>query len=410
LPYSGGVGAGSLAGLDEDYLHTVEALQLYLSRLVPGGHLSITRPADVPPRDGLKLVATARAALEANGLRNAADRLLVIRSWQAVTLLVRNGAVGAEEIRRAREFCDAYAFDVAWYPGMPRSLANVHNQLAEPWYHDGARALLGADRERFLAEYPFDLRPATDDRPFFRNYFRAATFYEAWRTRERGGMALIETGYPILVATVVQALVVGAALVLAPLLVLRRRSGPVRGAARVFAFFAAIGLAFLFIEVSFVQKLMRIVHHPTVALALVLSTFLVAAGIGSAWTARSPAARARRRHLAAAVAGIVVLTLLYSAVFDPVFERVVHWPTAARLAVAAIAIAPLAFLMGMPFPLALRSLAPPLVPWAWGINGCASVVSPALATLLAIDIGFNAVLWLAAALYAATPFVIRRLQ
>ena len=75
----------------------------------------------------------------------------------------------------------------------------------------------------------------------------------------------------------------------------------------------------------------------------------------------------------------------------------------ARIAISALLIAPLAFLMGMPFPLALRELDAPLVPWAWGINGCASVASPVLATLLAVDIGFTAVLGAGLALYALTP-------
>ena len=90
---------------------------------------------------------------------------------------------------------------------------------------------------------------------------------------------------------------------------------------------------------------------------------------------------------------------LYSAIFDPLLAALAGWPIAARAGAAFLLLAPLAFLMGMPFPLAMRGLEEPLVPWAWGINGCASVVSPALATLLAIDIGLTAVLWLALALY-----------
>ncbi len=67
-------------------------------------------------------------------------------------------------------------------------------------------------------------------------------------------------------------------------------------------------------------------------------------------------------------------------------------------------IAPLAFCMGMPFPLGLRRLAreaPAFIPWAWGINGFASVISAALATLLAIEFGFTVVLLLALLFYLA---------
>jgi hypothetical protein len=103
--------------------------------------------------------------------------------------------------------------------------------------------------------------------------------------------------------------------------------------------------------------------------------------------------------LSGAVAGIVLLGAVYGAAFDALIGELAAWPTAARALVAAGLLAPLAFCMGVPFPLALRELDEPLVPWAWGINGCASVVSAALATLLAVDFGFSAVLGIALALY-----------
>jgi hypothetical protein len=325
----------------------------------------------------------------------------MIRSWQTVTLLVKNGTVTTDEVARLRRFCDAWAFDVAWFAGMPRAFANVYNQLREPWFHDGARALLGRHRAQFIADYPFDIRPAVDDRPFFRNFFRWTSFAEAWRARGRGGMALLEAGYPVLAATLLQALVVGALLIVVPLAALRR-TGTMRGAWRVVAYFACIGLAFLFVEVAFLQKLLRFVHHPTVALAVVLATFLVAAGTGSLATSRTRRAGNARRSLAVSIAGIVVLGVALALAFDPLLAQLDHWPLAPKIALSALLMAPLAFLMGQPFPLALGELEAPLVPWAWGINGCASVVSPLLATLLAVDVGFTAVLGAALALYAAT--------
>ena len=82
-------------------------------------------------------------------------------------------------------------------------------------------------------------------------------------------------------------------------------------------------------------------------------------------------------------------------------------PDAARIALSLLLIAPLAFFMGMPFPLGLARLAeqaPGFVPWAWGINGFASVVSAVLATLLAIEFGFNAVILLALVFYAVAAW------
>jgi hypothetical protein len=402
VSFAGSPGGG-LGGLSEDYLHTVEAFRLYLQRLSPDGFLSITRFVELPPRDALKLLATTIEALKSAGLRDPGRRLLMIRGWQTVTLLVKNGEITDAEVARTREFCDRYAFDVAWFPDMPRELANRHNLLPQPWLYDGARALLGPQSARFIADYPFDIRPATDDQPYFKNFFRWSSFADAWRSRGRGGMALLEAGYVVLAVTVLQALVAGIALIAMPLCLLGRRTFEGGGARwRVLGYFTGIGLAFLFVEIALLQKMMLVVHHPTVALALVLATFLIAAGMGSASTTRARDEDARR-YLIIAVACIVLLGALLSATFDPLLAALAGWPIYVRAAAAIVLLAPLAFLMGMPFPLAIRGLEEPLVPWAWGINGCASVVSPALATLLAIDIGFTGVLWLALVAYALIP-------
>jgi SAM-dependent methyltransferase len=400
---------GGLGGLTEDYLHTAEAVRLYLRRLAPGGHLAITRWVDVPPREGLKTVATVVAALDATGVEDVGDRLLMIRGWQTMTLLVKNGRVTAPEIAALREFCARYSFDVVWHPGLVRSDANTYNMLREPWYYDGARALLGPERRGFIASYGFDIRPATDDRPYFGNFFRWSALAEAWRARDRGGMAFLEAGYLLLVATVVQALIIGVVLILVPLRTLRSKAVSARTSlVAVVTYFTCIGFAFLFVEIVFLQQALRSGFPPTQGLALVLAVFLVGAGIGSVWAGRGKAGGERGRLLAA-IAGVVVIGLLSTPALHAIMTRFAAGPLAAKAAVTALLIAPLAFCMGCPFPLVIRRLDESLVPWAWGINGCASVISPALATLLAVDLGFRAVLWAALGLYLLAGFASRRL-
>jgi hypothetical protein len=400
-----GSGGGGLGALNEDTLHTVEAFRLYLGHLEPGGFLSVTRWVDMPPRDALKLVATAVAALKMPGVTDPGNRLLMIRGLQTVTLLVKNGTVDDGEIARLQAFCDELSFDPVWFPGITAGETNRYAQLPAPWFYDGVRALLGGDHDAFTAHYAFDIRPATDDRPYFGNFFRFRSFVEGWRAKERGGLAIAEAGYLLLVATLAQAVIAGLVLIVVPLALfapLVQTPRPLRW--RVLAYFCGIGLAFLFVEIAFLQKLILLVHHPTLALALVLGTFLVAAGAGSAFAGWIPAERSRRL-LGIGVAVIVLLGAFYAVSCDALIAAMAAWPLVARATAAALLMAPLAFCMGMPFPLALRELPQPLVPWAWGINGCASVVGAALATLLAVDFGFSAVLWLALALYAGILWV-----
>lgn len=395
-----GASASGLYALNESYLYTVEAMQQYLGRLSPGGLLSITRWVKLPPRDTLKLFATAVEALRRQGVTDPGRRMVLLRGWQTSTLLIGAGPFTPAQIAALETFCRQRSFDVAWFPGMTRDQANRYNVLPQPYFYDGARALLGPAAGDYLARYKFDLRPATDDRPYFFHFFRWSALPEIMALRQRGGMPLLEWGYLVLVATLAQAAAASAVLILLPLFFeRRRRSSAVRGRARVLAYFSALGLGFLFVEVVFIQKFILFLHHPLYAAATVLAAFLVFAGLGSHWARH---VHEGRRSVAAAVGGIALLTLLYRLGLGPVFDALGGLAQSLKIAAAAALVAPLAFCMGMPFPLGMAALgrtAPEWIPWAWAVNGCASVLSAVLATLLAVHLGFNAVVVLAIALY-----------
>jgi hypothetical protein len=202
----------------------------------------------------------------------------------------------------------------------------------------------------------------------------------------------------VLAATLALAVPISIALILAPLAVLGRPRGAPRRL-RPGVYFLCLGLAFLFVEIACMQRYGLFIGHPLFAAVAVLVGFLVFAGAGSLVAGRL---RHRPRAVNWAVAGIVLLLLVQAVALPPPPGLVDA--TAGRIAATLALIAPLAFLMGMPFPLGLfrlASQAPADIPWAWGINGCASVLSALLAALLAVHLGFSAVLILAAALYAA---------
>ncbi len=418
--------AGTLS-LSESYIYTVEAFQEYLRQLRPGGFVAITRWLKLPPRDSLKLFATALAAFERMGVAEAGRRLALIRTWSTTTLLVKNGPLSPADIARIRAFADERSFDLAYYPGMRREEANRYNVLEQPYFFDGATALLGPDRASFLGRYKFDVSPTTDDRPYFFDFFKWQALPELLERRALGGAALLDWGYLILVSTLVQAVVLSVVLILAPLRFYRVSSAPSADKWRVAAYFLTIGLAFLFIEIASIQRFILFLGHPVYAIAVVLCGFLVFAGLGSgtsprlaAWVAPGHASATTRGWrgrlqprlgaLDLAVAGIVVVALLYLLILPPLFRLLVALPDAPKIAIAFLLIAPLAFCMGMPFPLALSRVsacAPGLVPWAWGVNGCASVLSAILATLLAMNIGFTCVMLLAIALYLVAAASLR---
>jgi SAM-dependent methyltransferase len=404
--------SAGLYALSENYLYTVQALQDDLRHLARGGLLAITRWVRLPPRDALKLFAAAVVALERSGVADPASRLALVRSWQTSTLLVKNGAFSSEEIASIKAFCSERSFDVAFYPGMKAQEANRYNMVAPPDLFDGATALLGPGRDEFLRSYKFHIAPATDDKPHFFHFFRWRSLLELLSLKEQGGLPLLEWGYPVLVATLAQAVVASLLLIAAPAAWLARAGAPRRAGVlpagsrhRVFVYFAAIGFAFMFIEIAFIQKFVLFLSHPLYAVAVVLFAFLLFAGIGSAASKRlaDGSAPPLRHASLAVVAAIALSAALCLSVLPWLFENAVGLADSLRIVISAALIAPLAFFMGMPFPLGLARVEAGdarLVPWAWATNGCASVIGAVLATLLAIHIGFTAVIVAALVLYA----------
>jgi len=396
--------AAGLHSLSESTLYTVEALETYLSRLRPGGILSFTRWLKLPPRDAPKLFATAVSALERRGVAAPGRRLAMIRGWKTVTLMVKNGDLSAEDMAALRGFAEERSFDVAYYPGMTAGEANRFNILEQPYLYQGATALLGPGRNEYLQAYKYDIRPTTDDRPYFFHFLTWGALREMISAGTGVGLQPLEWGYLILLVTLVQATMASVALILLPLAA-RRRDRPIPGRERawVLVYFAALGLAFLFVEIAFIQRFVLFLGHPLYAVSVVLSSFLIFAGMGSGW-AKSAVGHfgSGGKTVAIAVAGIGLIAILYLGSLAPLFEWMRPWPVEGRIVAAIALIGPLGFFMGMPFPVGLARCserAPELVPWAWGINGCASVLSAVLATLLAIHFGFTVVVILAVLLY-----------
>jgi spermidine synthase len=397
----GASGAG-LYALNENYLYTAEAFQTYLSHLSPGGYLSISRWIRLPPRDAPKLFATALQALRDSGIKAPEQQLILIRSWQVSTLLVKNGSITSKEITALQQFCKARAFDIAWRPGMPKSEANRYNQLSQPWFYQAAIALTGNNAEAFLQDYKFNLHPASDDQPYFFHFFKWRTLPEIASLRGSGGMPLLEQGYLVLVATLLQAIVASLLLILLPLRRLRRANRNGASPWRTASYFFAVGLAFLFIEMTFIQKFILLLHHPLYAAATVMTGFLLFAAIGSGFSQRLSQRNQHKQGVVAAVIGITLLSLIIFLFFYHLPASLLALPLWIKIIISLTIIAPLAFLMGLPFPLALSHLgnnAPEMIPWAWGVNGCASVISTILATLLAMHGGFTLVITLAVGLY-----------
>ena len=385
----------------EAHLYTVEAFELMLSRLAPGGMINLACEAAVPPRGGLRLLATAAEALRRTG-RTPGEHLIMIRAVGTVNLTVCEAPVSPAAARAVRDFCRSRNFDLCHLPGLCAEETNVFNELRSGYYVP-ARGILGPGAKQFFGHHDFDVAATTDDRPFFFHFLGPA---RSVRMIRRLGWGHVELGYVLLVAALAQSVPLAAVLILLPL---AGRAGGLRrtpGKMRALAYFMLIGLGFMLLEMNFLQRLTLYLADPIYSAAVVIGAFLVFAGVGSQLSRRW------RRDAGAVVrrAGLLVAGIAagYIFVLPRVLSATAHWPMPVRLAVAAALIAPLAMAMGQMFPVALRRLAAggaALVPWCWAINGFASVVATVAATLLAVEIGFAAVAGIGAAAYVLAAVV-----
>ena len=280
-----GASTAGLHALEAQRLLTVESVRAVLARLSAAGVAAFTVRTRLPPRDGVRLLATVLDAMKAAGIRPAGEHFAWIRSWSTSTLVVSRSPLSVAQFEVVREFARLRAFDLIHLPDIRPGEANRFNILDRPYFHEATQRLLGGRREAFVRDYKFDIRPATDDRPYFSSFFRWSHAPEVLGLSRRGGIGLLDIGYLALPAALVQAVAASVALILLPLLALRRERSGARYGPTLGGFFC-IGLAFLLIEIAFIGRFTIILSHPVHALVVVLAAFLLFAGAGSYLSAR----------------------------------------------------------------------------------------------------------------------------
>ena len=408
LQGGGGPGAGTRS-LAEDYDQTVEAYVRYLALLDEGGVLAITGWLDEPPRSTARVVLTAVAALRRMAPQSVPRGLIVVRSWGTATTLVKPGGFTDREIAALAAWALERWFDLDWLPGgvAPESRFNLVERRT--LFEAAQAAVGGADSAMaFQAAYPFDIRPATDARPYPHHFigFRSIRWL---LSRPRGDwLAFADWGHLALLATLAQGGVLAGVLLVIPA-AMRTGGRPGGPSARLLGYFAAIGMGYLAAEIAAMQQFTLLLGHPVYAVAAVLAGLLVLSGIGSLISDRLQPASSRSLAL-----GLALVLLAYAGVLLPLAQRLQSASLAARAMAAVVLLAPIAILMGFPFPLGVRALAGAhsgggrgrrggrggRLAWAWAVNGFTSVISAPIAALVALEAGHRVVFALAAAAYA----------
>jgi hypothetical protein len=371
--------------LTENNLYTEEALDAYYDHLTPNGVLSMSRLYRLVGDEALRATILTLQALERRGVEHPERNVVTILGNDVLgelfgTTLSRTRPWSAAELAKLRGLVAKQGLQLAYAPG-------------GPYLREWAQLASAPSPQAFCRGYRLDVCAPTDNRPFFFNQKRLADFGQA---PPPGYLYSIDPFLVLAVTLAILAVLCVVALAL-PLLFVRREGRPTVGS---LGFFAAIGVGFLLLEVVLIQRFVLFLGFPTYALSVVLFALLVFTGVGALFTTRL--ADRPRRSLVTALAAVCGLIAVLAFGLEPLLYALIELPFAARVAVTVAVLAPLGVGLGMSMPLGLQRLEglhPGGVPWAWAINGIASVLASALGIAIAITAGFTVATLVAGACY-----------
>jgi spermidine synthase len=382
--------AGAFA-LSENSLYTTQAFREYFEHLKPDGIIAVTRWEFREPREALRVVSVATEALHQLGVSDVSRHFVVVSDGELdedgipVAVLAKKGAFTSEEEEAVQRHLRDYE-DLRLLYSPSDSKSNAFSRLIQ-----------SNDPEAFTRTYDYNVTPVTDNAPFFFFTLKPARLLTLNSTSSAMDWK-VNLGVAVLgMLLIISVLAVLAFLVL-PLLVQGRTAHHQAGS---LLYFIAVGLGYILVEVSLIQRFVLFLGHPTYALTVVVFLMLLSSGIGSL-ASRRWIADSQRVWLP--LSAIVVALLIYTGVLPALLGRLVGAPFPAKLIVTGILISPLGLAMGMPFPTGLRGLTSDRrnessIEWAWAMNAASSVLGSVLAIVIAIQFGLNLTLACGAAAY-----------
>ena len=379
--------ASGALNLSETYLLTVEAINDYLDHLKADGILAINRWGVV------RMVSLAVEALEERGVANPGDHIVVLEGAGATSaFFLKNSPFTPEELKIFRRYARPLRYRMAYSPDSKKE-NKLYYSIIDPTL-----------REELYAHREVNLQPVTDDKPFFDHFLRFGKLKLTSPELLDKGMVVVQehasVGDIILFVLLGEVTLLSLIFIFLPLYFFNRTGLRSRFRWSFLLYFCCLGLGFILIEISLIQKFVLFMGHPLYSITTVLFILLVFAGIGSYLSGRlkRPPQRALKAIIPG-IGGLVVLVLLLS---PPLFNLFLGSAASLRFFISMLMLAPLGLLMGMPFPLGIQLVnqhSPRLIPWVWGVNGYFTVMGSILSVVFALSFGFRFVLITASCIY-----------
>lgn len=396
-------GVSGLLSLHENYLLTVEGIENCISRLNPGGVVSITRGLQTPPRDNLKIMSTF-AEVCRSFKQTPSGFLFQTHNYLAANNLLFKNPVDSIRYRLIFDTIDSLGLTIDYGQSREEELLNIDNHVSESYYDlqdlsSVTGYIFSSDHEKFIEDWAFDIRPATDNRPYFYQFFRWKSLPKFINTYGIHFLQRMEMGYLVAVMIFFEALIVSLLLVLIPAFWLNRhKSGKDLNFNHLY--FVAIGFGYLFFEIVSIQRFTWLFGHPILSASFTIGCLLFFSGLGSLTIDKTSKSRFQRIEFI--IGAVFILLLLTSILFKLFQPSILNFSTFIKLFMAGCILAPAGYLMGRPFPVGLKNIAGKStgsVSFAWAINGFSSVIAAPLAVIIAVSQGFLIVSIMAGGFY-----------
>lgn len=399
-----GTSVSGAFGIMEDYRYTVNAFKEYLRVLKDNGILSISLYLIPPPRREFRTLTTTITTLEDMGIKDTWKNIVAIRSWDTMTMLIKKVPFTNREIEDIKGFINVRGFDFIYYPDIKEEDTDVYIKTPDKEHFRGFKSIINPEeRRQFIEDYLFDIKPVYDDNPFFHYYLKIKNIREIYDLMGRRWLYFLDEGYftPFVFLII---LLLSSIMILLPVLLKRQGKTP---SIAVLIYFSMLGLGFMFVEVTLIQKHILILENPVYSLSLVLTTILISSGTGSMLSMRF---NRLRRPLTLLL--LSCLVLIYSLIQPLLFKQIIPYSITMKALISILTMVPLGLLMGIPFPMGIRLIGQrnaSLIPWAWATNAFLSVLAPVITIMFATVIGFKSILWLGSITYLIAYAGLRRL-
>jgi len=395
-------GNSGLNAVEPRYELSMEALHEIWDKLSEDGIISLSCWMDYPVRNAYRLLASIAKLLEENNIKHPYEHLIAIRSWNAITFLVNKSGFNKNQETEVLQFCNDLMFDPLILPGTKEINRGKYNLLQDTTFFINIGRLLSSDGRGFIKSYPYRIEPTIDNRPFFFQNIRWSGIQHLISSLGKGEIPFLDLGYVLVLFTFIQLILIACVFIIFPLFVKPWKS---KNKLWIFFYFSGIGIAYMFVEIVFIQHFTFYFGQVIYATAACISILLISSGLGSYF---SGSLRITKKMLLVIPSVIAVLLLVYAFFLPTALSSTIGVSLPLKVLISIVLTGIPGFFLGMPFPVGIKYLSDDRqedIPRAWAFNGYFSVISTALATIISVEAGYAWLLVIAAITYAFAGLV-----